>query len=145
MVNAVQNDKIISFPQSQQQPKQIHAMDKVTQEQLYNPGLYAVKEIMTSPDPRPRSRDGIISKTIRFIGNIVLLTGAVCGSAVLARNHIKSIKDVILTDKLTEDAKFGEKFKYYTAKLAEAVKEEFKKLVNKSSVLISPPPGGLYV
>lgn len=131
MVNAVQNDKIISFPQAQQQPKQIHAMDKITQEQLYNPGLYAVKEIMTAPDPRPRSRYGIISKTIRFIGNIVLLTATVCGSAVLARNHIKSINEVILTDKLADNAKFGEKFKYYTAKLAEAVKTEFKNLFGK--------------
>ena len=131
MVNSVQNDKIISFPQSQQQPKQIHAMDKITQEQLYNPGLYAVKEIMTAPDPRYRKSDGIISKTIRFIGNIVLLTAAVCGSAVLARNYSKAIKDVVLTNKLAEDAKFSEKFKYYTAKLAETVKTEFKNLFGK--------------
>lgn len=131
MVNSVQNDKIVSFPQPTQQPKQIHAMDKITQEQLYNPGLYAVKEIMTSPDPKPRSRDGIISKTIRFIGNIVLLTTAVCGSAVLASNYAKPIQEVKLAEKLADNAKLGEKFKYYTAKLAEAVKSEFKNLFGK--------------
>lgn len=131
MVNSVQNDKIISFPQTTQQPKQIHAMDKITQEQLYNPGLYAVKEIMTSPDPRPRSRDGFISKTIRFIGNIVLLSAAVCGSAVLARNYIKSIEKVNLTEKIAEKASLGDKFKYYTAKLGEKVKSEFNELFKK--------------
>jgi len=102
--------------------RQITAMDKVSQEQLYDPGLYALRELM-EPPPVYRKKNGFL----RFLGNLIL-TAAVLGAvAVGARKYVKVINDVNLTQKLGENAKTGERIKYKIAQFGEWVEKTVRK------------------
>lgn len=96
----------------------IGAMDKVSKEQLYNPGLYALQnDLLLQPHP-PRDR-GV--SFLGFLGRLVLTAGIVLGAPLLARKHLKMIRNVDLEQKLAKDAKFIDKGKYHLAKFGEWV------------------------
>lgn len=93
---------------------QVRAMDKVSQEQLYAPGMYSVEELMEPPHYREKN-GGFLG----FLGNLALTTIIVAGGSALLRKHALSKIDIVnKPEKLTEQAKF------YIAKIGEYVNEK---------------------
>lgn len=128
MVNSVSN-----VPSGNYQPK---AMDKVSQEQLYNPGLYATQELLESPHYREKK-----GSFLGFLGKLVLTAAVIGGVALGARKLIPSLnKDAInVADGIKKDAGFGAKVKYYVAKLGDFVDE---KIVTKIKNIFSKKAEG---
>lgn len=111
--------------------KQITAMDKVSQEQLYDPGMYALRELM-GPPPEYRKKGGFF----KFLGKLVLTFAIVCAAAVGARKYIKPLAaDALkLEGKTAKDfAGFGEKTKYYIAKFGDGVENTIKTIFQRKS------------
>lgn len=98
------------------------AMDKLTQEQVYDPGLYNLgREMMEVSDPpRYRRRRGGF---LQFLGRLTFITLAVCGAAVFARKKINTIKYTPLDIK---PMKFKHKVAYVIAKLGDWTEETVK-------------------
>lgn len=109
-------------------PSTIHAMDKVSKEQLYSPGAYALQELLASEAPPPprRQSGGFLSFLAKVAFGVVAL-GAV---AVGLRRYIPAIKNVDLTKDLAKDCKFMEKVNYDIAKSAEWIKNHTVGLIN---------------
>ena len=110
-----------------------HAMDKITQEQLYEPGAYTVKELLGPPlvDERVSSKkstnDGGF---LGFLCKTALLAGAVCLLTGLARVHTDFSKvSVKLEDKPV--SLLGQ-IKYYMALLGDKVDKTIVNLFQKS-------------
>ena len=107
----------------------VYSMNQgIPQQQMYDPSLYETKRQFDSSYPPSGEKHGIS----RFIGKLVLLTALICGGAVLARGHVKSVKNVDLTKELAEGAKTGEKIKHKIASLGDYVAEGFKNLFKKT-------------
>lgn len=112
--------------------KQIRAMDKVSQEKLYDPGLYAMNELQMQPAYRRKDT------FLQFLSKVVLAGIVVTGGSVLARKYVSPIKAVELDVK---PKKIGAKIKYYVAKLgdwternvAELFKSEKKEKAQKAT------------
>ena len=119
MVKSVSN---VSFSSA------IGAMDKVSSEQLYNPGLYSMPELM-QPPPRPyKERMSFLG----FLGRLVLTAGVVFGAPLLARKYLKALskESVDVTKGLAKEAKPVEKLKYHIAKFGDWVdKNMYQKIV----------------
>lgn len=131
MVKAISSEHVIQSNNGvQQSPKTIHAMDVVSKEQLYDPGRYALRELL-GPPPEEHHRDSFISRAVCFVGKIAILAAVLSGAAVLSRKHVDVIKDVKLENGLAKDAKLSEQIKYYIAKSADFIEAEFKKLLPK--------------
>lgn len=109
-------------------PGTIHAMDKVSKEQLYSPGAYALQELLASEAPPPprRQSGGFLS----FLAKVVFMAAVVCGLAVGLRRYVPAIKNVDLTKDLAKDCKFMEKVNYDIAKSAEWIKSHTVGLIN---------------
>ena len=104
----------------------IGAMDKVTKEQLYDPGSYALREVLAPPPPPYKEKGGFLG----FLGRIVLTAAIVLGVPLLARKNIKAIKDIPLDIKPTKETKIFEKMKYRIAQFGEWVdKNIYQKIV----------------
>lgn len=106
MVNSVSN-----VPSGNYQPK---AMDKVSQEQLYNPGLYATQELLESPHYREKK-----GSFLGFLGKLVLTAAVIGGGAALLRKHALNGFDV--TAKPTKISEYAKK---WTAQLGDFVNEK---------------------
>lgn len=106
----------------------IGAMDKVSKEQLYSPGLYSMPELM-QPPPRPYKEHMTF---LGFLGRLVLTAAIVLGGPLLARKNIKAIKDIPLEVKLSKDAKFVEKAKFQLARFGEWVDKNIYQKIAKA-------------
>lgn len=95
--------------------RKIRAMDKVTQEQLYDPGLYAMQELYAPPSYR--EKHGFL----KFLSKIVLAAIVVGGGSILARKYVTPLNKANLdvTGEVSKEAKFSIKAKYYFAKFAD--------------------------
>lgn len=107
MVNSVS-----SVPQTN---NQVRAMDKVSQEQLYAPGMYAVEELMEPPHYREKH-----GSFLGFLGKLVLTAAVIGGGAALLRKHssFKTFDVDVKPEKIFDQAK------YYFAKLGDFVNEK---------------------
>lgn len=110
--------------------KQIGAMDKVTQEQLYAPGIYAMKQYIAEEEKPYKEKHGFL----RFLGKIVLTVAVISGGAVAARKFIPKLKkeNFDISKGLDEKAKFGDKAKFYLAKFADWIEGGFKGIFSKT-------------
>lgn len=101
----------------------IGAMDKVSQEQMYNPGLYAMPELMEQPHHHNKKDGGFLG----FLGKLIL-TALVVGAAsigirkVLMKNYNAVEK---LPDSASNSAKFTNWFAKWTDKLYDATVGKF--------------------
>lgn len=95
---------------------QVNAMDKVSQEQLYNPGLYAMQEVMPEYASKKKKHS-----FLGFLAKTALTAVVVGGAACLGRKKIGALKDIDLSAKPLKEAKIGEKIKYGIAKFGEWV------------------------
>ena len=104
------------------------AMDKVTKEQMYDPGLYAMRNLLDPPPPY-KKEGGFFS----FLGKLIVTAGIVCGGAVAARKLIPALKKETLdvTKDIAKEAKFVDKAKYYIAKFADKIENVAKTFVAK--------------
>ncbi len=100
------------------------AMDRVSQEQLYSPGLYALPQVMADIQPPHRKKDGGF---LGFIGKLILLTAAVGGGAVALRKT--ALKNITVLEKMPEGSKKLAVAKNYVAKFADWVETSTKKLI----------------
>lgn len=96
------------------QNNQVRAMDKVSQEQLYAPGMYAMEELMEPPAYREKR-----GSFLGFLGKLVLTAAVVGGGAALLRNH--ALKDFDITAKPTKISEYAKK---WTAQLGDFVNEK---------------------
>lgn len=105
----------------------IHAMDKVTQEQMYNPGLYALPELIGTPTYKRKNSGGFLG----FLGRLVVFAALIAGAGVAARKWIGPIRDMYIAEKLPEPVTLKTKIKYGIAKFGDwvdtSVKDFFKK------------------
>lgn len=99
----------------------VHAMDKVTQEQMYNPGLYALPELVNTKSSRRRRHGGFLG----FLGRLVVLTALVSGAAVALRKGT-SLKYYDVKGKLPEELTLGTKIKCGVAKFGDWVSKFVK-------------------
>ena len=90
--------------------KGIGAMDKVSQEQLYNPGLYALPELLNPPPPPYKKRGGFLN----FLGKVLLTAIIVAGAAIGIRKVL--MNDYKVIEKLADNAPNGDKIKNTFAK-----------------------------
>lgn len=104
------------------------AMDRVSQEQLYNPGVYA-QPVYVMQEP-PRKKGGFFN----FLGKLILTAAVVCGGAVAARKFIKPLgKDAInFGEKVAKEAKPMDKVKYHFAKATDYIEEKAVNLYQKA-------------
>ncbi len=106
----------------------IGAMDKVTQEQLYNPGRYS-QPVIIQAEPVYREKSSFLG----FLGKLVV-TLTVLGAAAIGGRKLL-MKDYKVLDKLPEGAKFGEKakntFAKYTDFLYDNTVVKISKMVEK--------------
>ena len=121
----------------------IGAMDKVSKEQLYSPGSYAMQEILNPTPPPYKEKGGFMG----FLGRLVLTAAIVLGVPLLARKNIKAIRDISLDIKPTKEAKIVEKIKYRIAQLGEwANKNIYQKIAKtfekKAENTENPTPKG---
>lgn len=102
-------------------------MDKVTQEQMYNPGLYA-QPVYVMQEPK-RKKGGFF----RFLGNLILAAAIIGGGAVAVRKFIKPMKKEVfdVTNDLTSEANLGAKIKHHTAKVADKIEEKAVNIYEK--------------
>ena len=119
MVKSVSN---ISFKSA------IGAMDKVSKEQLYNPGLYSIQEIMDPTPPPYKEKGGFLG----FLGRLVLTAAIVLGVPLLARKKLNMIKDIPLDIKPAKEAKIGEKIKFSIAKFGDWVDKTIYQKIAKA-------------
>ena len=107
-------------------------MDKVTQEQIYNPGLYA-QPVYAMQEPS-RKKGGFFS----FLGKLILIAAVIGGGAVAARKFIKPMKKEALdvTNDITSEASLGSKIKYHTAKAADYIEEKSVNLYEKAKGIL---------
>lgn len=107
---------------------QVHAMDKVSQEQLYSPGMYTSQELMEPPVYREK-KGGFIS----FLGKLVLTAAIVGGGAVAARKLIPALtkEHFDITGGLPKESSIQGKAKYYLAKVADWIEEHTVGLIKK--------------
>jgi len=116
----------------------IGAMDKVSKEQLYSPGLYAIPELM-QPAPRPYKEHMTF---LGFLGRLVLTAAVVLGGPLLARKKINAFskESIDVTQDLAKGAKIGERLKYHVAKFGEWVdKNMYQKLIKATAKDESTP------
>lgn len=97
--------------------KGIKALDKVSKEQLYDPGLYAIQELLDPPRPAYKTKGGFMS----FLGK-VLLTAVVFGGAAIGIRKVL-MNDYKVLEKLADNAKTGEKIKNTFAKYTDKLYE----------------------
>ena len=111
----------------------IGAMDKVSQEQMYNPGLYSMPELMEPEYHHPKKKGSFLG----FLAKLALTGIVVCAAAIGIRKGL--MDDYKVIEKLPDTAKFGVKFKnsfakytdnFYDATIAKALKYLKAKLKN---------------
>lgn len=106
----------------------VHAMDKVTQEQLYNPGRYS-QPIIIQAEPTPRKKGGFLG----FLGRTVVALTVLGAAAICGRKFL--MKDYKVLDVVPEGAKPLEKFKNtfakYTDLLYDNTVAKISKMVEK--------------
>lgn len=116
-------------------------LDKVSQEQLSNPGMYSQPIILQVPPQQPKRQGGFLSFIGRTIKNIIIIGGlAIAGRKVLMRNYK-------VLDKMPEGSKFGAKcknnFAKYTDILYDNTVVRLKKLYqNKKKARVDGKGGG---
>ena len=132
MVNAISSSSGVY-------PTNARAMDKVTQEQLYNPGLYALQDLLAPPPEKEKG--GFIS----FLAKTIITAGVVGGALVLAKKSI----DPKFLEELEKDAKLIDKVKHYAAKSGEWVEDtakvaygKLKDVFSKKAEPVAPPAEG---
>lgn len=106
---------------------QPNAMDVVTKEQLYSPGLYASPDTFESSQPK-KKKSGFLG----FIAKVAIAAAVVGGGAAIARTHW--LGEVNIAKGAEGDPSLTGKAKYYIAKLGEwvntkvaGIAEKFKK------------------
>lgn len=101
---------------------QIHATDKVSQEQLSNPGLYSGPQIIVVDQPQ-RKRTTFLG----FLTKLAFTAAVIGGVACLGKRKLSSLQEALANGK--PEKGIGKKVKYYIAKLGDWVDE---KIVKKS-------------
>jgi len=119
----------------------IGAMDKVSKEKLYDPGLYSQamaeirrdkREDQQQRQPRYRYREPM--SFMGFIGRLVLTAGIVLGVPLLARKHVSKIKNIDLTQELAPKTKLVQRMEYYTAKVGDWVDKNMLQKISSKEV-----------
>lgn len=137
MVNAVsssvtgssQTPTLSAMATSVIQQPHAKAKDKLTQEQLYDPGLYALQqEVYAATQEEPYQEK---HKFLKFLGKVVFVGIVACAAAYGARKKITSIKDMSIDKKLPEKSKLKTKIKYCIAKVGDWVEKTVKNIFKK--------------
>lgn len=125
MVSSVSSVNNVSPSPNPTQGQPVRAMDKVSQEQIYSPGIYSMQELMATERPPYREKHGFL----KFLFKVAVATVVVGGAAAFGRKHIGTFKNIDLDVK---PEKFGEKIKYQIARFGEFVNEKvIAKISNK--------------
>lgn len=114
-------------------------MDKVSSQQLQNPGLYTSPGDTYETQSEQKSGGSIFGT----IGKVLLTAAVVGGGAIAARKFIPALKDYKPVEKLAEDAKPLEKIKNGFVKAADWIEEHtigyFKKKGDASTTAENAP------
>lgn len=90
--------------------QQIQATDRITPEQMYNPGAYAAPPVIIYNQPQKQT------SFLGAVGKLILTAAVIAGGAIAARKFIPALKDYKVLDKLPDGAKTMEKVKNTFAK-----------------------------
>lgn len=104
-------------------------MDKVTQEQLYNPGLYALQDLVP---PQEKEKGGFVS----FVAKTIITLGLVGGAAIAARKFIPALKAINVSELPAEAGRLT-KAKYAFAKYTDKLNEGICSVADKCKNLIT--------
>ena len=110
--------------------KGVGVMDKVSQEQLYNPGLYALPELLNPPPPVYKKRGGFLNFLAKVLFMAVVAGGIAIGIRKVLMNDYKVVEK--LADKATSVEKIKNSFAKYTDKLYDNTVVRFADWVDKT-------------